>query len=223
MCSEPEEGLNGAPKPTLSPAPETGRRANVNARMRRTSWPALLGICLALAGCGGRTTVFIHEQPTTGVQSSTPKAAQQLGFPSVATKNTTRVAGADPVADAAGVALAVYPSAAAGTHPTAVTLAPTDDWQAAIASSVLMSSPIRAPILLSGFASLPSATKDALATLAPTGAGSIGGAQVIRIGDVPDAVRASGRRRSPAPIPTSSPRRSIASSARPPARPRATW
>ncbi|MGZ6589614.1 MAG: cell wall-binding repeat-containing protein [Solirubrobacteraceae bacterium] len=152
--------------------------------MRRTSWPALLGICLALAGCGGRTTVFVH-QPTSGVQSSTPKASQQLGFPTVATKNTTRVAGADPVADAAGVALAVYPSAAAGTHPTAVTLAPTDDWQAAIASSVLMSAPIRAPILLSGSSSLPSATKDALTALAPTGAVTAGGAQVIRVGDVP--------------------------------------
>jgi ell wall binding domain 2 (CWB2) len=141
---------------------------------------------LVLAGCGGRrTTVFVHEGSTSAVQSSTPNAAQQLGFPTTATKNTTRVPGADPVADAAGVAIAVYPSAASGTHPTAVTLAPTDDWQAAIASSVLMSSPIRAPILLSGATSLPSATKDTLKALAPTGAGSIGGAQVIRIGDVP--------------------------------------
>ena len=154
--------------------------------MRRTAWLALLGICLVLAGCGGRrTTVFIHEGTTGAVQSSTPNAAQQLGFPTTATKNTTRVPGADPVADAAGVAIAVYPSAAGGTHPTAVTLAPTDDWQAAIASSVLMSSPIRAPILLSGSTALPSATKDALKSLAPAGAGSIGGAQVIRIGDVP--------------------------------------
>ena len=154
--------------------------------MRRTAWLSLLGICLVLAGCGGRrTTVFVHEGSTGAVQSSTPNAAQQLGFPTTATKNTTRVPGADPVADAAGVAIAVYPSAAGGTHPTAVTLAPTDDWQAAIASSVLMSSPIRAPILLSGATSLPSATKDTLKALAPTGAGSIRGAQVIRIGDVP--------------------------------------
>ena len=154
--------------------------------MRRTSWLVLVGVCLVLAGCGGRrTTVFVHESTTGAVKSSTPNAGQKLGFPTIATKNTTRVPGADPVADAAGVALAVYPSAANGTHPTAVTLAPTDDWQAAIASSVLMSSPIRAPILLSGSTSLPSATKDTLTTLAPTGAGSIGGAQVIRIGDVP--------------------------------------
>jgi hypothetical protein len=143
-----------------------------------------MGICLALAACGARTEVLVHV-PSKPVQSGTPQAGQQLGFPTVATKNTTRVAGADPIADAAGVALAVYPSAGSGTHPTAVTLAPTDDWQAAIASSVLMAPPIRAPILLSGGSSLPSATHDALSALAPTGAGTAGGAQVIRVGDVP--------------------------------------
>jgi hypothetical protein len=103
----------------------------------------------------------------------------------LATKNTTRVGGGDPTADAAGVALAVFPSLGAGTHPTAVALAPADDWQAAIAASVLMSAPIRAPILLSGKSALPSATADALSRLAPTGSGVVAGAQVIRIGDVP--------------------------------------
>ena len=73
-----------------------------------------------------------------GIQSKTPDAGVKLGFPLVATKNTTRVAGSDPVADAAGVALAVFPSQVPGTHPSAVTLAPTDDWQAAIAASALM-------------------------------------------------------------------------------------
>ena len=111
--------------------------------------------------------------------------AAQTGFPGFATKNTTRVAGANPIVDAAGVALAVYPSAGAGTHPPAVAIAPTDDWQAAIAASVLMAPPIRAPILLSGAGSLPPATASALAALAPTGSGTAGGAQVIRIGDVP--------------------------------------
>ena len=102
----------------------------------------------------------------------------------MATKNTTRVAGGDPVADAAGVALAVYPSSGAGTHPGAVVLAPSSDWQAAIAASVLMAPPIRAPLLLSGSSSLPSATADALHALAPTGSGAVGGAQVIRVGNV---------------------------------------
>ncbi len=141
---------------------------------------------LVIAGCGGGgTTLITGPAPQGSVESKTPQAAQKLGIPAVATKNTTRVGGGDPIADAAGVALAVYPSSGQGTHPTAVTIAPTDDWQAAIASSVLMAAPIRAPILLSGSSSLPSATADALNTLAPTGSGSIGGAQAILIGDVP--------------------------------------
>jgi hypothetical protein len=155
--------------------------------------PALLAavcacLAVAVAGCGGGTKLLhsaTAQTVTVGIPSSTPHAAQKLGFPAVATKNTTRVPGADPAADAAGVALAVYPSAAPGTHPGAVTLAPTGDWQAAIASAVLMAPPIRAPILLSGNASLPSATADALAALAPTGSGAVGGAQLIRVGDVP--------------------------------------
>jgi hypothetical protein len=151
--------------------------------------PAALA-AVALAGCGGSTTL-LHTSgspPTTvtvGVPSKTPQAAQKLGFPSLATKNTTRVNGADPTADAAAVALAVYPSVAAGTHPGAVVLAPTADWQAAIAASVLMAPPIRAPLLLSDRTVLPSATSDALAALAPTGSGAAGGAQLIRVGDVP--------------------------------------
>jgi hypothetical protein len=66
-----------------------------------------------------------------------------------------------------------------------VTLAPTDDWQAAVAAAVLMAPPIHAPVLLSGSSSLPSTTAEALKALSPTGAGSAAGAQVIRIGDVP--------------------------------------
>jgi hypothetical protein len=147
--------------------------------------PMALGACVLLAGCGGGTRLVDRTVSTATVESQTPNAGQKLGFPTVATKNTTRVAGADPTADAAGVALAVYPSAAPGTHPGAVTIAPLDDWQAAIASAVLMARPIRAPVLLSGGSSLPPATADALSTLAPTGAGAVGGAQVIRVGNVP--------------------------------------
>ena len=73
------------------------------------------------------------------------------------------------------MALAVYPSTASGTHPRAVTIAPTDDWQASIASAVLMAAPIRAPILLSGSSGLPTATRDALGALSPSGAGAVGG------------------------------------------------
>ncbi|MGI8430183.1 MAG: cell wall-binding repeat-containing protein [Solirubrobacteraceae bacterium] len=151
---------------------------------------ALLCTCVLLGACGGGTTKVLSGpgRTVTAIHSTSPGAvAQKLGFPAAATKNTTRVNGADPVADAAAVALAVYPSAAPGTHPRAVTIAPTGDWQAAIAGSVLMASPIRAPILLSGGSSLPPATADALGALAPTGSPAAGGAQVIRVGDVPSA------------------------------------
>jgi len=159
--------------------------------MHRTGLPApralavaLFGAAVLLAGCGGSTRL-IGTGPTLGIQSKVPDAGQKLGFPTVATKNTTRVGGADAVADAAGVALAVYPSAAPGTHPQVVVLASTDDWQAAIAASVLMAPPIRAPMLLSGSGSLPPATSGALSALAPTGSGAVGGDQIIRVGDVP--------------------------------------
>ena len=153
--------------------------------MSRKLIAGVLG-ALVLAGCGGGgTTLITGPAPQGSVESKTPQAAQKLGIPAVATKNTTRVGGGDPIADAAGVALAVYPSSGQGTHPTAVTIAPTDDWQAAIASAALMAAPIRAPILLSGSSALPSATADALSTLAPTGSGTIGGAQAVLVGDVP--------------------------------------
>jgi hypothetical protein len=152
--------------------------------MRWTGSLAVLAACVALAACGGGTTQIVRG-PVIGIQATSPQAGQKLGFPAVATKNTTRVAGADPTADAAGVALAVYPSAGPGTHPPAVVIAPTDDWAASLAASVLMSAPVSAPLLLSGRTTLPSATTDALKQLAPQGSGATGGAQVIRVGDVP--------------------------------------
>jgi ell wall binding domain 2 (CWB2) len=50
---------------------------------------------------------------------------------------------------------------------------------------VLMASPIQAPVLLSGKGSLPAPTSFALKQLAPTGSGSVSGAQVVLVGDVP--------------------------------------
>lgn len=193
--------VRGTSRTSARPAPEPEIGDNVTAAMERIRTsisipipricatigaiaPTLLAAAL-IAGCGGGTKLITGPGPVVGIHSKTPDAGAKLGFPAVATKNTTRVAGADPIADAAGVALAVYPSAGGGTHPSVVTLAPTDDWQAAIAASVLMAPPIRAPVLLSDASSLPSATAGALHTLAPTGSGAVGGDQVIRVGDVP--------------------------------------
>jgi hypothetical protein len=156
--------------------------------MRWTRPTQLLAACALLAGllsgCGGKATGLIVTTRTSAAGSPVSVPAG-VGFPVLATKNTTRVSGSNSIANAAGVALAVYPSSVPGTHPSAVAIAPTDDWQAAIAASVLMARPIRAPILLSGANALPAATSNALHLLAPTGAGSAGGAQAIRIGDVP--------------------------------------
>jgi hypothetical protein len=165
----------------------------MSAPMRRRLLAVFLfGLAVALSGCGG--TKLLHRSQVSTVTVGVPTRAASapgVGFPALATKNTTRVPGTTPAADAAGVALAVYPSVAPGTHPGAVVLAPTATWQAAIAASVLMAPPLRAPILLSGSAQLPAVTGQALTQLAPRGAGSAGGAQVIRVGSVP---RVSGRR-----------------------------
>ncbi|HTX31065.1 MAG TPA: cell wall-binding repeat-containing protein [Solirubrobacteraceae bacterium] len=155
--------------------------------MRRMLLCPLIAACaLFIAACGTQTKLI--TTPAVTIATSSVHAPVQLGFPLIATKNTTRVPGPDPIADAAGVALAVYPSEGAGTHPSVVTLAPTGDWEAALASSVLMAAPIRAPILLSGPSSLPPVTGKALTALAPSGSGASGGAQVIRVGQVPSII-----------------------------------
>ena len=90
--------------------------------------------------------------------------------------------GADPVANAAGVAQAIYPARSRDTRPAAVTLVDGKDWRAAISAAQLMSRPLRAPILLSDGDKLPDASQSALDELGPTGAAKAGNAQVIRIG-----------------------------------------
>jgi hypothetical protein len=151
---------------------------------------AVLVLALVAVGCGrgteGDTTTTAPTTPTTGAKGTETTAAEDLGFPTFATKNTTRIGGADPIADAAAAARAVYSGATRITRPRAVVLADDRDWRVGLAASVLMSSPIRAPLLYAhGNGDLPPATKNALAALAPTGSKEAGGAQVIRVGDVP--------------------------------------
>ena len=118
--------------------------------------------------------------------------AEELGFPAFATKNTTRVGGADAAANAAGVALATFPSAGGTERPAAVTLVRSSDWEAAIAASVLVSDPIGAPVLLGEPDAVPEETETAIDSLRPEGAAETSDAQVLRIGDVrvPDGLRA---------------------------------
>src|SRR4051794_25473099 len=146
----------------------------------------LLALAVAaggLAGCGGGGG---DNAPSSGApvlgratstatppaSDATPQPAQQgapLRFPIIATKNTTRVPGADPAGDAAAVAEAVYPSLTPENRPQAVVLADQRDWRAAISAAQLMGRPLRAPILLSDGVKLPPVTRQALKDLAPTG------------------------------------------------------
>lgn len=156
--------------------------------MRRLSFLALLAGSALIAGCGGGSKLVVvnHRVTVAAAPASTPPLpVPKLGFPFLATNNTTRVDGAGAIEDAAGVAQAVYPALTPGTRPRAVTLAPTDDWQAALASAVLMASPIHAPILLSSPGALPATDAATLNALRPRGPGVARGAQVIRVGDVP--------------------------------------
>lgn len=163
------------------------------APMRR-AWPVLLPLVLAaLSGCGGgggnagkgSNPPFV---PSPSLSGKAPKAARDLGFPGFATKNTTRIAGADPVADAAASAQAVFPAQTVDTRPAAVALADARDWRATTAAAVLMSAPVRAPLLLTnGPNDLPTSTADALGALAPTGSAKAGGAQVLRVGSAASA------------------------------------
>lgn len=134
------------------------------------------------AGCGQGSTAGSSAVPVLGAPASQSTAAADLGYPGFATKNTTRIGGADPAADAAASARAVYAAAPASTRPQVVVLADDRDWPGALAASVFMSRPLRAPLLLAHGNSLPAATRQALNDLAPTGAPQAGGAQVIRVG-----------------------------------------
>jgi hypothetical protein len=154
----------------------------------------LLAILLTLtatvvAACGGRQSGVGAKtdtvvQPTVGASGGQSDAAGNLGFPGFATKNTTRVGGSDAVANAAGVARAVFPGPSVKTRPAAVALVDSRDWRIGVAASVLAGTEIKAPILLSNGPDLPTASQDALGALAPTGSKAAGTAQVIRVGDV---------------------------------------
>jgi ell wall binding domain 2 (CWB2) len=148
-----------------------------------------LALLAFLGGCslGDEET---SRPPQLGVEAEDEEAAEKLGFPSSATRNTIRVGGSDAAADAAGVAGALYPATGTSDRPTAVALVDQDDWLTAIAASVLAGPPIGAPLLLSDGNRLPAVTEDTLERLDPRGSDLSEDAQVIRIG--PDVARPEG-------------------------------
>lgn len=183
-----------ADKRTAAAAPPKPPRKPVPLTLKAIAATVLLAVVfIAAAILGGRGSKNGETSPgaaapvgggshTTEAPSS--QAADELGYPAFATNNTTRVGGADPAANAAAAALAAFPSTAPSLRPAAVTFVGEDDWQGAIAASVLMASPMRAPVLFSTEDGLPDATSKAFDALDPLGSGSTLGAQAFVVGDV---------------------------------------
>jgi hypothetical protein len=160
--------------------------------LRAPSLAALLTlVALVVGGCSLKDSgqddsgAAPAAPPVTGAKSTDKQAAEQLGFPVTATRNTTRVSGSDPAADAAGVASALFPSSSLETRPPAVVLVDKDDWQGAVSAATLVSAPLRAPILLTDGSDLPPVTSETLDRLNPKGAQLASGAQAILVGDKP--------------------------------------
>ena len=184
-----------AAKPSEAPPPKPRRR-------QRQPVPAALK---AIAGLFALAVVFIvaailggsgsDDEPTQGPapgpvggvadaprESDSALTAEELGYPAFATSNTTRVGGPDPASNAAGIALAAYPSTDEAQQPAAVTLVEAGDWQGAIAAAVLMAEPVRAPLLITETDGIPEPTSQALDALDPQGSPDSKGAEAFAIG-----------------------------------------
>ena len=151
---------------------------------------AVLLALLALSGCSLKSEDSGGDPAQRvggGVKSNDDSAVEALGFPTTATRDTIRVPGNDPAADAAGVASALFPATTTETRPPAVALVDQDSWQAGVAAAVFAGAPLRAPILLSDGGDLPPVTESALKRLKPRGQALAEGAQIILVGDKPPA------------------------------------
>ena len=185
------------PKPDPPPAPKgpspKRRRGPIPAALKGIAALVLVAIAFIVAavigGSGGSESDPGSAAPAPAGESEAAGAAatetaERLGYPAFATNNTTRVGGSDPAANAAAVSLAVFPSLDPAQRPAAVTLVDEDDWAGAVAASVLMSAPVRTPVLVSSSGGLPEATAEALGALDPQGSGATRGAIAFAIGDV---------------------------------------
>ena len=144
-----------------------------------------VAVYVAARDSGSQATVANAPAPAPNVvvkQVAVPKDTTDLGFPTFATKNTTRIAGADPTADAAGAALAVWPSTGELAGPDAVSLVDAGSWQAGIAAASLVAAPVGAPTLLTEAGELPPLSATALHALDPQGSDATAGRQVFVIG-----------------------------------------
>ena len=210
-AAPPSEAETSQAEAVAAPTPDASKpRRRLPRPTPPSLWPdwsrRLLGlagaIALAAVGFGIGYLVFgdDDEQPQPGpapnivVESAPqPEEAEEIGFPEFATRNTTRVGGGDAIANAAGIALASYPSQGGVDGPGAVVVVPAGSWQEALAATPLTADPIAAPVLLSEPADVPELTGKALAALSPTGLEDGDGVEAFAVGDVaiPDGLKQS--------------------------------
>jgi len=179
--------------------PPTPAKKSVPAKRRRKPVPAALKaifglfvlaavfIVAAIVGGGGgeqtsESPAPVSEAPSTPAGAPATQTPEDLGYPLFATANTTRVGGSDPASNAAAVAVAAYPSTQPSQQPPAVTVVDGDDWRTAIAASVLMAPPVKAPLLISAADGMPDASSEAISALDPQGSRATGGTQVFALG-----------------------------------------
>ena len=200
-----KEAAPSKPPPPKAPVAARKKRRPVPTALKAIGGLVLVALVFLLAAVlGGGGSNEPAEKPAPAPTQAPPEepeeeqtpaaeAAEELGYPSFATNNTTRVGGEDAATTAAGVALAVFPSAKVAQRPKAVTLVDEGDWQGAVAAAVLMSAPVRAPLLVTSDGDIPDPTEQALATLDPQGSSATGKAQAFAIGSaaVPGGLRAT--------------------------------
>jgi ell wall binding domain 2 (CWB2) len=193
--AEPKKAVPKA-KPAKSTAPKPAKRARkpVPAALKAIAGLIVVAVVFLVAAVlgGGDANKSSSNNPApvsappqkASEEKQTPTAAvaEELGYPTFATNNTTRIGGSDPASTAAGVALAVFPSATPAQRPAAVAIADEGEWQAAVSAAALMAAPVQAPLLLSSEGDLPDATSQALEALDPQGSSDTNGAQAFTIG-----------------------------------------
>jgi hypothetical protein len=207
-----EEKTSAGEAPPEPPPTSPRRRRGVPGPIKLVTALVLIAVgfivLAVVAGGGGSNKSGDHAAPTPVVPAETPSSsageskgssseeegeaesgssggnAEELGYPSFATSNTTRIGGPDPVANAAATALAVFPATNEKQRPVAVSLVGKEDWAGAIAAAVLMAEPVKAPLLYGEAEGVPNATSSALGALKPGGGAASGGAAVFAIGKV---------------------------------------
>jgi hypothetical protein len=200
----PAAAEGAAPAPP--PAPKRAKRRPVPGAVKAILALVLIAVIFiavaVLGGSGGPqgesspagpAPAPVPAEAGAAVGSTPSQSTEQLGYPAFATGNTTRVGGEGAAANAAGVALAVFPSTDSSQQPAAVTLVGEDDWAGAVAAAVLMAPPVRAPVLFSAADGLPDTTAEALDALDPQGSRETKGAAIFAIGKVatPDGTEAT--------------------------------